>query len=61
MLELIPISLSKANAFVTEHHRHYKPVVGNKFSIGCCDHDKSVNFWGTYLTNRKKNDIIFSQ
>lgn len=54
MLELTPISLSEANAFVTEHHRHYKPVVGNKFSIGCCDHDKSVAFWGTYLTNRKK-------
>ena len=35
MLKLIPISLSDANAFVAEKHRHHKPVVGHKFSIGC--------------------------
>lgn len=32
---IIPISLKDANAFVAEHHRHHKPVVGHKFSIGC--------------------------
>ena len=42
MLELTPISLSEANAFVTEHHRHHRPVVGHKFSIGCCEHGKLV-------------------
>ena len=31
---LVPISLKTANAFVAEHHRHHKPVVGHKFSIG---------------------------
>lgn len=35
MLMLVPISLKKANAFVAAHHRHHKPVVGHKFSIGC--------------------------
>ena len=35
MLKVIPISLKDANAFVAEHHRHHKPVVGHKFSIGC--------------------------
>lgn len=35
MLCLIPISLADANAFVAAHHRHHKPVVGHKFSIGC--------------------------
>lgn len=30
----IAISLAEANAFVAEHHRHHKPVVGHKFSIG---------------------------
>lgn len=35
MLILIPTSLKEANAFVTEHHRHHKPVTGHKFSIGC--------------------------
>lgn len=32
---LVPVSLKDANAFVAEHHRHHKPVVGHKFSIGC--------------------------
>lgn len=30
-----PVSLAEANAFVAQHHRHHKPVVGHKFSIGC--------------------------
>ena len=33
MLKVIPISLKDANAFVAEHHRHHKPVVGHKFSM----------------------------
>lgn len=33
-LELIPIGLDEANAFVTQHHRHHRPVVGHKFSLG---------------------------
>ena len=35
MLTLISISLRNANAFVSEHHRHHKPVTGHKFSVGC--------------------------
>lgn len=34
-LEIVPISLKDANDFVSEHHRHHKPVVGHKFSIAC--------------------------
>ena len=33
MLEVIPTTLAEANAFVAQHHRHHKPVVGHKFSI----------------------------
>lgn len=33
-LELCPIKLPEANAFVRLHHRHHKPVVGHKFSLG---------------------------
>ena len=33
MLELVPISLKEANAYVERYHRHHKPVVGHKFSI----------------------------
>lgn len=32
-LGIFPISLAEANAFVAEHHRHHKPVIGHKFSI----------------------------
>ncbi len=35
MPRLVPVSLREANAFVEAHHRHHKPVVGHKFSIGC--------------------------
>lgn len=35
MLTLTPVSLANANAFVAAHHRHHRPVVGHKFSIGC--------------------------
>lgn len=31
---IVPLTLAQANAFVAEHHRHNKPVVGHKFSIG---------------------------
>ncbi len=42
MLEICPISLKEANAFVEQHHRHHKPVTGHKFSIGCTDGEKIV-------------------
>ncbi len=35
MLTLVPVSLAEANSFVAAWHRHHKPVVGHKFSIGC--------------------------
>lgn len=41
-LRHIPLSLSDANAFVTEHHRHHKPVVGHKFSIGASNQEQIV-------------------
>jgi len=38
----IPLPLDEANAFVAEHHRHHKPVVGHKFSIGAVMGDSVV-------------------
>lgn len=35
MLTLTPVSLAEANAFFAQHHRHHKPVIEHKFSIGC--------------------------
>jgi hypothetical protein len=34
MLAVVHIELSEANAFVSKHHRHHKPVTGHRFSIG---------------------------
>lgn len=33
-LHHVRIDLAEANAFVAEHHRHHRPVVGHLFSIG---------------------------
>jgi hypothetical protein len=41
-LSLCPLDLAEANAFVAQHHRHHKPVVGHKFSLGAVLGDKVV-------------------
>lgn len=33
-LSLCPVDLEEANAFVERLHRHHKPAVGHKFSLG---------------------------
>lgn len=38
-----PITLKQANAFVAEHHRHNKPVVGHKYSIGVFETDGGIH------------------
>lgn len=34
MLDLCPMELDEANAYIEANHRHHGPVVGHKFSIG---------------------------
>ena len=34
MLEIVPMTLREANAFVEQNHRHHGATVGHKFSIG---------------------------
>ena len=41
MLRLFPATLKQANEMVDKLHRHHKPVVGHRFSIGCED-DKGI-------------------
>ncbi len=36
-MEIVPMPLDEANAFVEQHHRHHRPVVGAKFCIGVAD------------------------
>jgi hypothetical protein len=39
---IIRITLAEANAFVSENHRHHKPVIGHLFSIGAVSDDKII-------------------
>lgn len=41
-LELVPITLKEANAFVVKYHRHHKAKKGHKFSIAAYDGDVIV-------------------
>jgi hypothetical protein len=33
-VQVVPLTLKTANDFVAAHHRHHRPVVGHRFSIG---------------------------
>ena len=36
-LEIVPINLNEAKAYVAKFHRHHKPPVGHKFSLAVAD------------------------
>jgi hypothetical protein len=48
-VEITPITLVEANAFVAKLHRHHKPVPGCKFAIAVSDGKKVV---GVAITGR---------
>lgn len=41
-LTAVPLDLDEANTFVADLHRHHKPAIGHKFSIGAALGDKIV-------------------
>lgn len=41
-LELVPLKLAEANELVRRWHRHHKPVVGHRFSIGVAEDGEMV-------------------
>lgn len=41
-MKVVRIELDEANQFVANHHRHHKPVVGHRFSIGAENDGKLV-------------------
>lgn len=38
-LNITPVSISEANEFVRQQHRHHKPVAGAKFAVAVSDSD----------------------
>ena len=49
-MHIVPISLGEANELVRKWHRHHKPVVGHKFSIGVIGDDYA--FHGAVIVGR---------
>jgi hypothetical protein len=48
-LRLVSVELSEANALVARLHRHHRPVVGHKFSLGA---EKDGNLIGVAIVGR---------
>ena len=42
MLEIRPITLRTASAYINANHRHHRATVGCKFAIGCFDKETMV-------------------
>tara|TARA_Y100000593_G_scaffold23111_1_gene45886 strand:+ start:198 stop:677 length:480 start_codon:yes stop_codon:yes gene_type:complete len=40
--KVIPLTLKSANAYVEDFHRHNKPCVGHRFSIGALDENENI-------------------
>ena len=41
-MKIVPLTLKQANELVTNLHRHHKPVIGHRFSLGVECHGKLV-------------------
>lgn len=41
-LTIVPMSVTEAQAFVEQHHRHHKPPPGAKFCLGIADEHGAV-------------------
>lgn len=41
-MEVIPITIRQANAYVTEHHRHHGKTAGCKFALGLKNNGKLI-------------------
>ena len=41
-LHIVPVTLATANDFIAEHHRHHRPVIGHKFSLGVEDDNEQL-------------------
>jgi len=42
VIKIVPLDLKEANSMVARLHRHHKPVVGHRFSLGVIDIDGNI-------------------
>lgn len=50
-MRIIPLTLAQANELVSRLHRHHKPAIGHRFSIGIAD-DTGANIHGAAIVGR---------
>ena len=55
-LTLVPIKIKEANEFVSNFHRHNKPVQGCKFCIGA---SSVQGLTGVAIVGRQKEPVVF--
>lgn len=58
-IQLQPIGLRAANAYVKEVHRHHDPVTGHKFSVSIVDADGAIH--GVGIAGRPKSRELEKQ
>lgn len=58
-LTVVPLELAEANAFVKQYHRHHRPTVGHKFSLGAALGDKivGVSIIGRPVSRRRDDGV----
>jgi hypothetical protein len=54
-LELVPLTLREANAFIAQHHRHHKPARGCRFVVGCA---RAADVVGCAIVGRPKARML---
>jgi hypothetical protein len=42
-MRIVPLELAEANALISSWHRHHKPVIGHRFSLGVIGDDGSLH------------------
>lgn len=58
----MPVSFADAAAFVEAHHRHHRPPVGHKFSIGVAvDHGDHARLVGVAIVGRPVSRVIAAE
>jgi hypothetical protein len=55
-LRVFPLTLAQANAYVSQHHRHHKPSVGHKWSVGIEDAEGTLR--GVAIAGRPVSRIL---
>jgi len=54
-LRIVPITFADAAAFVDDHHRHHRPPVGHKFSLGVASGEQLV---GVAIVGRPVSRVL---